>query len=95
MVVANAIYMPLISFEATTPAEWSRQLAVGIGGVFNCTRAAWARMKTQGGGQIIGIASGSSINGFKEEIAYCTVKHGIEGFFLAPGIFHLEELVRA
>jgi 3-oxoacyl-[acyl-carrier protein] reductase len=80
VVVHNAIYMPLITFEATTPEEWSRQLGVGLGGLFNCTYAAWPRMKAQGGGHIIGIASGSSIRGYREEIAYCTIKHGIEGF---------------
>ena len=83
VVVHNAIYMPLITFEETTPEEWSRQINVGIGGLFNCTYAVWDQMKTQGGGHIIGIASGSSIRGYKEEIAYCTIKHGIEGFVKA------------
>jgi NAD(P)-dependent dehydrogenase (short-subunit alcohol dehydrogenase family) len=83
VVVHNAIYMPLITFDATTPQEWARQLDVGIGGLFNCTYAAWGQMKAQGGGHIIGIASGSSFRGFKEEIAYCTVKHGVEGFVKA------------
>ena len=83
VVVDNAIYMPLISFEATTPDEWSRQINVGIGGMFNCTYAVWHQMKAQGGGHIIGVASGSSIRGYKEEIAYCTIKHGIEGFVKA------------
>lgn len=83
VVVHNAIYMPLLTFDATTPEEWSRQIDVGIGGLFNCTRAAWNQMKAQGGGHIIGIASGSSIRGYKEEIAYCTIKHGVEGFVKA------------
>ncbi|MGH2360438.1 MAG: SDR family NAD(P)-dependent oxidoreductase [bacterium] len=83
VVVHNAIYMPLITFEATTPQEWSRQINVGIGGLFNLTHAVWNQMKAQGGGHIIGIASGSSIRGYKEEIAYCTIKHGIEGFVKA------------
>jgi 3-oxoacyl-[acyl-carrier protein] reductase len=83
VVVHNAIYMPLITFEATTPAEWSRQIAVGLDGFFNCTHAAWPQLKTQGGGHVIGIASGSSVRGFKREIAYCTIKHGIEGFVKA------------
>jgi NAD(P)-dependent dehydrogenase (short-subunit alcohol dehydrogenase family) len=82
-VVHNAIYMPLITFDATTPAEWSRQLEVGLGGMFNCTHAAWEQLKAQGGGHVIGIASGSSFRGFKEEIAYCTIKHGVEGFVKA------------
>ncbi len=83
VVVHNAIYMPLIAFEATTPEEWSRQIDVGIGGLFNCIHAAWDQMKAQGGGHIIGIASGSSVRGYKEEVAYCTVKHGIEGLVKA------------
>jgi NAD(P)-dependent dehydrogenase (short-subunit alcohol dehydrogenase family) len=83
VVVHNAIYMPLITFEATTPDEWARQIAVGLGGLFNCAYAAWPLMKAQGGGHVIGIASGSSIRGYPEEIAYCTIKHGAEGFVKA------------
>jgi NAD(P)-dependent dehydrogenase (short-subunit alcohol dehydrogenase family) len=82
-VVHNAIYMPLLTFAATTPDGWARQLAVGIGGLFNCAYAAWHQMKAQGGGHMIGIASGSSIRGYREEIAYCTIKHGVEGFVKA------------
>lgn len=83
VVVHNAIYMPLITFEATTPEEWSHQINVGIGGLFNLTSAVWNQMKAQRGGHIIGIASGSSIRGYKEEVAYCTIKHGVEGFVKA------------
>jgi NAD(P)-dependent dehydrogenase (short-subunit alcohol dehydrogenase family) len=83
VVVHNAIYMPLITFDATTPQEWTRQLNVGLGGMFNCTHASWEQMKAQGGGHVIGIASGSSVRGYKEEIAYCTIKHGVEGFVKA------------
>ncbi len=83
VLVHNAVYMPLITFESTSPQEWSRQIDVGIGGLFNCARAVWEQMKAQGGGHIIGIASGSSLRGYKEEVAYCTVKHGIEGFVKA------------
>jgi NAD(P)-dependent dehydrogenase (short-subunit alcohol dehydrogenase family) len=56
--------LPLITFKATTPEEWSRQINVGIGGLFNCTYAVWNQMKAQGGGHIIGIASGFSIRGY-------------------------------
>lgn len=82
-VVHNAIYMPLITFEATTPAEWWRQINVGLGGMFNASHVAWRQMRAQGGGHIIGIASGSSIRGYPEEIAYCAIKHGVEGFVKA------------
>ena len=83
VVVHNAIYMPLITFEATTPDEWWRQIGVGLGGLFNCTHAAWTQLKAQGGGHVIGVASGSSLRGYREEIAYCAIKHGVEGFIKA------------
>jgi NAD(P)-dependent dehydrogenase (short-subunit alcohol dehydrogenase family) len=83
VVVHNAIYMPLVTFDAITPQEWSRQIEVGFGGLFNFTYAVWDQMRAQGGGHIIGVASGSSVRGYKEEVAYCTVKHGIEGFVKA------------
>src|SRR3990170_4614044 len=79
VVVHNAIYMPLVRFEATTPEEWWRQISVGLGGLFNCAQAAWPQMKTQGGGHIIGVASGSSLRGYRDEVTYCTIKHGVEG----------------
>jgi NAD(P)-dependent dehydrogenase (short-subunit alcohol dehydrogenase family) len=81
VLVHNAIYMPLITFDETTPESWQQQIDVGLGGLFNGTYAVWEVMKHQGGGHIIGIASGSSFRGYKKEIAYCTIKHGLEGFF--------------
>jgi NAD(P)-dependent dehydrogenase (short-subunit alcohol dehydrogenase family) len=83
VVVHNAIYMPLIRFEDTSPATWWRQIAVGLGGLYNAARAAWPTMKAQGGGHIMGIASGSSVRGYLDEVAYCTIKHGQEGFVKA------------
>jgi NAD(P)-dependent dehydrogenase (short-subunit alcohol dehydrogenase family) len=81
--VHSAIFMPLIDFEATTPELWWRQIQVGLGGLYNGARAAWEVMKRQGGGHIIGIASGSSVRGYKDETTYCTIKHGQEGFVKA------------
>ncbi len=83
VVVQNAVYMPLIRFEDTSPELWWRQLHVSLGGLFNATRAAWDVLKAQGGGHIMGIASGSSLRGFKNEVTYCTGKHGQEGFVKA------------
>ncbi len=83
VVVQNAVYMPLIRFEATSPELWWRQLQISLGGIFNATRASWNVMVAQGGGHIIGIASGSSVRGYKDEVTYCTGKHGQEGFVKA------------
>lgn len=83
ILVHNAIYMPLIRFEATSPDLWWRQLQISLGGLYNSAHAAWPIMKRQGGGHIIGIASGSSVRGYKDEVTYCTAKHGQEGFVKA------------
>lgn len=83
VLIHNAIYMPLIRFNDLSPESWWQQIHVGLGGLHNGTRAVWDVMKAQGGGHIIGIASGSSVRGFKEEVAYCTIKHGQEGFVKA------------
>ena len=83
IVVHNAIYMPLTLFEDLSVEDWQRQLNVGLGGLFNAARASWEILKAQGGGHIMGIASGSSKKGFKQEVPYCTIKHGQEGFVKA------------
>jgi NAD(P)-dependent dehydrogenase (short-subunit alcohol dehydrogenase family) len=81
--VHSAIFMPLIGFEATTPELWWQQIQVGLGGLYNGARAVWEVMKRQRGGHIIGIASGSSVRGYKDETTYCAIKHGQEGFVKA------------
>ena len=83
VVIHSAIFMPLLRFEQTEPQQWWRQIEVGLGGLYNAARAGWSVMKRQGGGHIIGIASGSSVRGYKDEVAYCTVKHAQEGFVKA------------
>jgi NAD(P)-dependent dehydrogenase (short-subunit alcohol dehydrogenase family) len=83
VLVHNAILMPLIRLEDTPSDLWWRQLHVSLGGLYNGTRAVWDAMKQQGGGHIIGIASGSSVRGYKDEVTYCTAKHGQEGFVKA------------
>ena len=80
VVVHNAVYMPLIRFEDTSAELWWKQMRISLGGMFNAVRASWDVMKAQGGGHVMGIASGSSVRGYKEEVTYCAGKHGQEGF---------------
>ncbi|MFN8465599.1 MAG: SDR family oxidoreductase [Caldilineaceae bacterium] len=83
VLVHCAIFMPLVRFEDMTPELWQRQIDVSLGGLYNATYAAWDLMKLQGGGHIIGVASGSSVRGYKDEVAYCAAKHAQEGFMKA------------
>ena len=81
--IHSAIYMPLAPFEETTKEEWQRQLDVGLGGLFHGVKAVWEAMVDGGSGHIVGIASGSSVRGYHNEVPYCAVKHAQEGFVKA------------
>jgi NAD(P)-dependent dehydrogenase (short-subunit alcohol dehydrogenase family) len=78
--VNNAAIMPLVPFDGHTPEFWQRMIDVNLTGVFHGVRAAWPYMVRQGRGHLVAIASGSSVWGFVNEVAYCAAKHGIEGF---------------
>jgi NAD(P)-dependent dehydrogenase (short-subunit alcohol dehydrogenase family) len=80
VLVSNAATMPLVPFAATTPELWNLILGVNLTGIFNGVRAAWPHLVRQGGGHCIAIASGASVRGFVNEVAYCAAKHGLEGF---------------
>jgi NAD(P)-dependent dehydrogenase (short-subunit alcohol dehydrogenase family) len=85
-VVHAGVIMPLIPFEETSEEQWWKELRISLGGIINSTRVAWDIMKDQGGGHVIGIASGSSFRGYKNEVIYCAGKHGVEGFVKAVSL---------
>lgn len=80
VVVNNAAVMPLAPFEQHTPEFWRKMIDVNLTGVYHGVWASWPHMVRQGSGHCIAIASGASIRGFVDEVAYCAAKHGIEGF---------------
>ena len=80
IVVNNAAIMPLVPFAQHTPAFWRKMIDVNLTGVYHGVWASWMHMVQQGGGHYITIASGASVRGFVDEVAYCAAKHGIEGF---------------
>ena len=80
VLVHAAAIMPLISFENTTRDQWRRELQISLDGLFNGVKSVWDTMKQQGGGHIIGVASGASYRGSANELAYVVGKHGQEGF---------------
>ena len=80
ILVSNAAILPLAPFEAHTPAFWRKMIDVNLTGVYHGVWAVWPHMVRQQHGHCIAIASGASVRGFVDEVAYCTAKHGLEGF---------------
>src|SRR5437868_13389442 len=75
-------------FEELTPEQIERQLATGLIGPMNVTRAVLPVMRQQRSGHIISISSGAGLVGFEFNSAYAAAKFGMEGWMesLAPEV---------
>src|SRR5947209_5170159 len=67
-------------FEELTPAQIEHQLATGLIGPMNVTRAVLPVMRKQRSGHIMSISSGAGLSGFEFNSAYATAKFGLEGW---------------
>ena len=70
-------------FEELTPEQIERQLATGLIGPMNVTRAVLPVMRRQRAGHVIAISSGAGLMGFEFNSAYCAAKFGLEGWMEA------------
>jgi NAD(P)-dependent dehydrogenase (short-subunit alcohol dehydrogenase family) len=70
-------------FEELTPEQIEQQLATGLIGSMNVTRAVLPVMRQQRSGHIISISSGAGLMGFEFNSAYCAAKFGLEGWMEA------------
>ena len=67
-------------FEELTPAQIADQLATGLVGPMNVTRAVLPVMRRQRSGHIMSISSGAGLAGFEFNSAYRAAKFGLEGW---------------
>ncbi len=67
-------------FEELTPEHIEHQLATGLIGPMNVTRAVLPVMRQQRSGHIISISSGAGLSGFEFNSAYAAAKFGLEGW---------------
>jgi 3-hydroxybutyrate dehydrogenase len=76
--IHNAAILETEPFETMTLERWQQTVNVGIQAAFLLTQGVWQGMK-ETGGCVVFVSSRSGIEGFKDESAYCTAKHGLEG----------------
>lgn len=80
VMVANAGIAVTARFEDTTAEILDRTLAINVRGVFNCYKAASARMIEQGrGGRLIAAGSVSAHKGGEWQSAYVASKFAVRG----------------
>ncbi len=83
VLVNNAANFYAGYFEELTPEQIEQQLAAGLIGPMNVTRAVLPVMRKQRSGHIISISSGAGLMGFEFNSAYCAAKFGLEGWMEA------------
>ncbi|MDT7554878.1 MAG: hypothetical protein QOI16_3418 [Pseudonocardiales bacterium] len=70
-------------FDDTTPAEFARVLHVNLLGQVHGAKAALPHLRSGGGGAFISMSSMGAKRGIPLQTAYCSSKHGIDGFLEA------------
>jgi NAD(P)-dependent dehydrogenase (short-subunit alcohol dehydrogenase family) len=83
VLVNNAANFYAGYFEELTPEQIEQQLATGLIGPMNVTRAVLPVMRQQRSGHVISISSGAGLMGFEFNSAYCAAKFGLEGWMEA------------
>jgi len=80
VLVNNAANFYAGYFEELTPEQIEKQLATGLWGPMNVTRAVLPQMRKQRSGHIICISSLAGLVGFEFGTAYAASKFGLEGW---------------
>jgi NAD(P)-dependent dehydrogenase (short-subunit alcohol dehydrogenase family) len=80
VLVNNAASFVAGFFEELTPDQIARQLATGLTGPMNVTRAVLPVMRAQGAGHVVTISSSAGLSGFEYCSAYAAAKFGVEGW---------------
>src|SRR5437588_170657 len=80
VLVNNAANFYAGYFEELSSEHFNRQLATGLIGPMNVTRAILPLMRKQRSGHIITISSTAGLVGFEFCSAYCASKFGVEGW---------------
>ncbi|PWJ22108.1 SDR family oxidoreductase [Jannaschia seohaensis] len=73
------VFMPAAPIDRTPVRDWNEAVAVNLTGMFLAARAAFARMRAQGGGRIVNNGSISAHVPREGAVTYTVTKHAITG----------------
>ena len=65
--------------EKTSLEDWHEMFETNVNSIFYCTRRVIEKMKLNGNGHIINIASTAGLEGYATATAYCGTKHAVKG----------------
>lgn len=73
------IVTPRLELALLPQADWGKQIAVNLSGVFNCLQAEVPALLASGGGAIVNTSSICGLIGVPGTAAYAAAKHGVVG----------------
>ncbi|MEX0883725.1 MAG: SDR family oxidoreductase, partial [Cyclobacteriaceae bacterium] len=94
VLINNAGVSHIGNLESTDETDLDRLYAVNIKGVYNCSRAVIGRMKQQGGGVIINMASVAASMGIPDRFAYAMTKGAVLNMTLSIARDYVNENIR-
>lgn len=94
VLINNAGVSHVGNLEQTVESELDRLYNVNIKGVYNCSQAVIGRMKEQGGGVIINMASVAATVGIPERFAYSMTKGAVRTMTLSMARDYVEHKIR-
>lgn len=94
VLINNAGVAHVGNLEQTVESELDRLYSVNIKGVYNCSQAVIGRMKEQGGGVIINMASVAATVGIPDRFAYSMTKGAVLTMTLSMARDYVEHKIR-
>ncbi|MCY7351542.1 MAG: glucose 1-dehydrogenase [Cytophagaceae bacterium] len=94
ILVNNAGIAHVGNLEGTTEADFDRIFTVNVKGAYNCLYAAVPRMKAQGGGVILNLASVAALVGIPDRFAYTMSKGAMLSMTLSVAKDYLKANIR-
>jgi 2-keto-3-deoxy-L-fuconate dehydrogenase len=94
ILVNNAGIAHIGNVENTSPEDFDRILSVNVKGVYHCLRSVIPRMKAQGGGTILNMASVASKIGISDRFAYSASKGAVLTMTLSVARDYVNQAIR-
>ncbi|WP_428305077.1 SDR family NAD(P)-dependent oxidoreductase [Lacipirellula sp.] len=94
LLINNAGVAHVGNVEKTSPEDFERLFSVNVRGVYHCLHAAIPKMRSQGGGVVLNMASIASKIGIRDRFAYSMTKGAVFSMTLSVARDYVGENIR-